>query len=209
MKELRVVLPLFPETVTVLVGPGKEIGTAIDLAGMVVDIGRPSSGRNATIRSLLEKLEVGDDFFGSVRELEPSASIAQLCEGSIDAAIFVVGHPSALVQNALSECSATIAEFAGPRVTALLSDSEDYQRATIVPRLYEDQIVPVASISVMATLVTRADMETNLVLDLASAIKANTAELSEELPVLRSLEQTLAEAAGLGVPVHPAAHGLE
>ncbi|MGA9409645.1 MAG: TAXI family TRAP transporter solute-binding subunit, partial [Roseobacter sp.] len=56
MKELRVVLPLFPETLTVLVGPGKEIGTAIDLAGRLVDIGRPASGRNATIRSLLEKL---------------------------------------------------------------------------------------------------------------------------------------------------------
>ena len=209
MKELRVVLPLFPETVTVLVGSGKEISAAIDLAGKVVDIGRPASGRNATIRSLLEKLDVGDDFFGSVKELEPTASISQLCEGSIDAAIFVVGHPSELVQGALSKCGATIAEFAGPRVTDLLAKSDNYHSARIDPALYEDLTVPVESISVMATLVTRADLETKIVLDLANAIKANAAILPEEQPVLRSLEKTAATTAELGAPIHPAVQGRE
>ena len=209
MKDLRVVLPLFPETVTVLVGPGKEIPAAIDLAGKVVDIGRPASGRNATIRSLLKKLDVGDDFFGSVKELEPTASISQLCEGSIDAAIFVVGHPSELVQTALNKCGATIAKFAGPRIDTLLAENDNYQSSRIDPTLYENLMEPVESISVMATLVTRADLETNLVLDLANAIKKNTAKLTEEQTVLRSLKQTVSKAAELGAPSHSAVQDLE
>ena len=209
MKELRVVMPLFPETVTVLAGPGSEIKAAIDLAGKVVDIGRPASGRNATIRSLLKKLDVGDDFFGSVKELEPSASVSQLCEGSIDAAIFVVGHPSELVQNALSKCNATIAEFVGPRIDTLLDESDYYQRLRIDSALYEDLTVPVKSISVMAMLVTRTDLETNMVLDLANAIKSNAAKLAEEQPVLRSLEKTVAATVELGAPIHPAVQGSD
>lgn len=209
MNELRVVMPLFPETITVLVGPGKEIRTAIDLAGKTVDVGRPASGRNATVRSLLKKLEVGDDFFGTVKELEPSASVAQLCEGTIDAAVFVVGHPSELVQNALRKCRATIVEFAGPRINALLADTNDYQLTSIDPGLYDIQSDPLTSISVMATLVTRADLENDVVRDLVNAIKANTEELIEEQPVFRSFKKTIAETAGLGVPMHPAAQGSQ
>ena len=207
MSELRVVMPLFPETVTILAGPGTEIKTALDLAGKVVDIGRPASGRNATIRSLLQKLEVGDDFFGSVRELEPSTSVSQLCEGSIDAAIFVVGHPSKLVQNALSECRVMIAEFTGPRIDAVLANSKDYQRASINLRLYNIQTDPVTSISVMSTLVTTGDVGNTIVRDLVDAIKASITELGRQQPVLRLMAQTIAETDGLGVPMHPMAQG--
>ena len=203
MKELRVVMQLFPETVTLLAGPTTEIRSPSDLAGKVVDIGRPASGRNATIRSLFDKLEVGDDFLGSIKELQPSASIAQLCEGTIDAAIFVVGHPSELVQDALNECGAVIVEFAGPRINALFAESNDYQPAIINPQLYEKQSYPVSSISVMATLVTRSDYKSSVVRDVSNAVKQNMAELMEEQQVLRSLNQTAAKPVGLGVPVHP------
>lgn len=205
MLELQVVMPLYPETVTVLVGPGKEINGAIDLAGKVVDIGRPASGRNATIRSLLQKLEVGDDFFGSVKELEPSVSVAQLCEGTIDAAVFVVGHPSELIQKALASCNTKIADFAGPRIDALIESSEDYQRARISLGAYRDQTGSVPSVSVMSTLVTTRDFEKDIVADLVNAINENLAELVEEQPVLRALKETLTETEGLGVPVHPLA----
>lgn len=207
MSELRVVTQLFPETITVLAAPGANISSASDLAGKIVDVGRPASGRNATIRSLFQKIEVGDDFFGSIKELEPSAAIDRLCDGSIDAAIFVVGHPSELVQNALSTCHATIVEFAGPRINAMLAQSNDYQFSSINPRLYDNQSDPVASISVVATLVTRSDVENSIVQDLINAIKANTSNLSKEHRVLRSLGQTMAKPARLGIPIHTKAQG--
>jgi TRAP transporter TAXI family solute receptor len=209
MKDLRIVMPLFPETITVLVGPGKEIRTALDLAGAVVDIGRPASGRNATIQSLLSKLGVGNDFFGNVKELKPSVSISQLCEGRIDAAIFVLGHPSELVRNALRKCRATIIEFAGPRVNTLLAESEDYQRSSINQKLYDVRMEATSSISVMATLVTRSDLENAIVQDLVDAVKMNSAELTEQQPVLQSFSQTIAENAGLGVPKHPVMRGSQ
>ena len=58
----------------------------------------------------------------------------------------------------------------------------------------------------MATLVTRFDMDDEIVDALSVAILESTKVLTEELPVLRKLEKTVLEAPDLGVPSHPAAH---
>jgi TRAP transporter TAXI family solute receptor len=204
ISDMRVVMPLFPETLTILAASGSDITAAIDLAGKTVDIGRPASGRNATIRALLEKLELPEDFFANERQLEPYASLNALCEGSIDAAIFVLGHPSDLVSRAVNECGAKIASFAGERISRFMNVTKDYRSSTIdlAPYGFPDGQVP--SISVMATLVTRTTVEEALVKDLAAAIRTDASKLAESFPVLGSLEKDIDAPLNMSVPVHAA-----
>jgi TRAP transporter TAXI family solute receptor len=203
ISDMRVVMPLFPETLTILAAPGSDISAAIDLEGKTVDIGRPASGRNATIRALLEKLELPGDFFANERQLEPYASLKGLCERSIDAAIFVLGHPSDLVSKAVNECGAKIVPFAGDRISRFMKFTQDYRvsKIDLTPYGFPNKQVP--SLSVMATLVTRTTVEETLVKDLAAAIRLNTSNLAESFPVLGSLKRNINAPVTMNVPVHP------
>ena len=203
LSDMRIVMPLFPETVTILATRGSGITSVIELAGKTVDIGRPASGRNATIRALFDKLEFPIDFFAGERELEPSASIQALCEGSIDAAIFVLGHPSDLVSSALRRCRAIVVPFAGERISEFLVDSKDYRASTIDLSPYGFPRMQAPSVSVMATLVTRTTVEPTIIKDLVAAIRIEVPHIADNFPVLHWLEQNIDTPLNMGVPVHP------
>lgn len=205
MNDLRGVISLYPETITILAAPGSGISTSADLAGKIVDIGRPSSGRNATVRTLLGQMELNVDFFGETREYESGYSIAELCEGRIDAAIFVVGHPNDIVAQVLEDCNATIIELAGPNVDRVQDEMNDYQNVRIDLDLYGVEGEDVESLAVVATLVTRASVEQDLVGDMVRAIHADIDNLTSSVPLLRYLDWTIASPSGMSAPQHPGA----
>ncbi|MDW4550382.1 TAXI family TRAP transporter solute-binding subunit [Defluviimonas sp. D31] len=205
MRDLRTAMWLYPESVTIIGAPGSGIRVAADLAGKTVDIGRPASGRNATFRSLIARLDISEDFFGELRELEPSAAIEELCTGQIDATVFVVGHPSKLVSDALNKCDAVISDFAGPRIKEVLASSSDFQRSVIDLGLYGFPGERVETVSVMATLVTLESMDQSLVSDLVGAIRTDVDRLKVKTPVLGTLDLYLDTPSATVVPMHPGA----
>ncbi|WP_171102238.1 TAXI family TRAP transporter solute-binding subunit [Ruegeria sp. HKCCD7255] len=182
--DLRIVMPLFKESVTILASPNSEIETLRDLRGKSVDIGRSASGRNATIRNFLEEMGLDLNFFGSAQELEPSNALEQLCDDEIDASIFVLGHPSDLIQHALEKCDTRLVQVSGPAVNEFLDKNPVFKRSTIDLGVYGLPPRSVETISVVAALVAREDVEVSLVTDLVEAIRMETENLNAELPVL-------------------------
>ena len=73
MPELRNVMALFPEAITVLARPGAGIATLADLAGKRVDLGHPASGRRATAMRLIDALGLGPTDFAAQLELPTGA----------------------------------------------------------------------------------------------------------------------------------------
>ncbi|WP_193140860.1 MULTISPECIES: TAXI family TRAP transporter solute-binding subunit [unclassified Meridianimarinicoccus] len=202
MTDLRVIAALYSETITVLVAPGSDIFSALDMLGKKVDIGRPASGRNATVNHLLESLDFSLGDFGSVRELLPANAIEELCKGTIDAAILVVGHPSALVAEAVERCGVRFIEFDGPRIRELLGRSDTYRKSFIDLGMYGLPGEEIPSLSVVASLVTRTTVDEKLVADLYAAIQQAAPMLAEEIPVLSELQSFLVSSTPLGVPAH-------
>ena len=205
MRDLRSVISLYPETVTILASPNSGIEKSADLAGKTVDIGRPSSGTNATVRNMLRQMGLGIDFFGDVREYEDGYSISELCADRIDASIFVVGHPNDIVSSILESCDASIIPLAGPNVDRLHDEKKDYQKVLIDLGLYGIDKQGVDSLAVVATLVTRAAVDNDLVADLVQAIRANMDELTGSVPLLRNLDWHVSSGRGLTAPQHPGA----
>jgi TRAP transporter TAXI family solute receptor len=203
--DLRTVMWLYPEAVTIIAAPGSGIRNAIDLAGKTIDIGRPASGRNATFRSLIDQFGMDDDFFGELRQLEPSNAIEELCSGQIDAAVFVVGHPSDSVDQALNACDASIADFTGPQIQEVLAHGAVYQRSVLDLSVYGRLGETVETVSVMATLVAPESTEPSLVSDLVEAIRNDADRLMASFPVLGALDQYLDQPVGTVVPMHAAA----
>lgn len=203
MDDLRVVTPLFKEAVTILAAPGSGIRTIRDLRGKAVDIGRSSSGRNASIRNFLSELELGLDLFGTTYELEPSNALQELCAGRIDASIFVLGHPNQLIQQALDACEATLVSVAGPNVSKFLSQNPVYQAATIDMGQYGQPGRQITTISVVAALVAREGVDVSLVADIADAIEGAKQKLTADLPVLDVGILKNPEVLNMPVPEHP------
>lgn len=205
MEDLRGVMGLYPEEVTVLVGQGSGIGTLRDLRGKVVDIGQPASGRRGTAQYLFRALGLEDESFADIVGLPSGTAIQEICNGQIDATILVTGHPNRLIGRALSECGARLIPVRGPAVDMLLRDGRDYSpsviRAALYPALDED----VPTFGVYATLLTRAREDDVVVETLVRQTIASLPVLAVRVPVLAGLDREGMRTLGMTVPLHPGA----
>jgi TRAP transporter TAXI family solute receptor len=163
MTDLRSVMALFPEAITVLARPDAGIVTLADLRGKRIDVGHPASGRRATIMRMIDALGFGPADFAAMLELPTGAAIDELCAGRIDATVLIMGHPNATVTRATEDCGAVIVPVRGPQVEAVFGRGRDYVEATIPAAAYPALTADVPSYAVTEIMVTREDIAADLV----------------------------------------------
>lgn len=138
-------------------------------------------------------------------ELPTGNSIDEICAGRIDASILIVGHPNDAVGGALSRCGASLVAVRGPKVDAMLSASGEYVATTIPQATYPELAADVPTSSVMATVVTRADVADDLVEALVGSTLDTLPALAIRAPVLAGLDPARMRGTGLSAPMHPGA----
>lgn len=206
MTDLRSVMSLYPEAVTLLVRRDAEIGGLRELIGKRVDIGHPSSGRHGTMLAVMEAAGLTEDMFAEVVELQSGSAIAQLCAGRIDATALIIGHPNAQIARALDECDIELAPLTGPAIDALLAENPDYRRFYIPMQAYYPTLDrDVATFAVTATLVARESTDPAVVQALVEGALDNLDALRAGVPILENLEPGSMRDNGLTAPLHPAA----
>ncbi|WP_185958620.1 TAXI family TRAP transporter solute-binding subunit [Paracoccus laeviglucosivorans] len=202
--DLRAVMSLYPETLTILARPGAKILSIKGLIGKRVDIGLPASGRRATAMRLLTSLGLDRSDFLGLLELPTGSALDELCAGTIDATILIVGHPNDGVARAIKECDARLVTVSGPEVRAFLEQNPDYVYASI-PRAPYGKKGRALSFAVMATLVTRADIPDDIVGAITQHTLENLLLVGLSAPVLNNLAPRAMQETGLTAPLHPAA----
>ncbi|MHA3979816.1 TAXI family TRAP transporter solute-binding subunit [Halovulum sp. GXIMD14794] len=207
MTELRSVMSLYQEALTLIARRDADIASVNDLRGKVLDIGHPSTGRRATVQALVDALGL-DDGSVELRELMGPAVADGLCGGRIDATMVVFGHPNPTVARFLEECDLVLVPVAGRRVDVFLNENDDYDGFAIPGGTYSGFPDPVETFSVGATLVVRDDIPDEIVSIFTSTLLENYEALSEELPVLPQGDPLGRRAIGLTAPVHPAAEKI-
>ena len=205
LEDLRGVMGLYSEEVTVLVSRDSGIGTLLDLRGKIVDIGQPASGRRGTVMYLLRALGLEDEFFADIRDLPSGTAIQEVCNGQIDATILVVGHPSRAIDRALSECGARLIPARGPAIDALVREGRDYQQSIISASLYPALEEDVPTFGVYATLLTLARQDDLVVETLVKQTIASLPLLAVRAPTLAGLNREGMRTLGMTVPLHPGA----
>jgi TRAP transporter TAXI family solute receptor len=204
VEDLRSVLSLYPEALTILAARDSGIKTFADLAGKRVNIGNAGSGTRATWEEVSERLGVPTRALGSVSELPAAAAAEQLCSGGIDASVLVVGHPSARVESQVRDCGATIVPIDGAVAEALIA-ARPYIIPTVIPAVLYGLPEDVVTFGGRATLVTRADVPDDIVAVIAKATLANFPVLKAKHPVLAGLRPTEMLTQSLSAPLHPGA----
>jgi hypothetical protein len=205
MPELRSVMSLYPETITVLARAGADIHAPGDIVGMRVDVGHPASGRHGTTMQMLDALGLDRGDFLALRELPSDIAVDELCAGRIDATILVLGHPNNGVARALASCGARLVAVEGPGIDTWLGGSPDFVPATIPGDAYRMLTTDVPTYAVMATLVTRSDVPDALVADLVGITLEDRANIAQSAPVLDKLDPDDMPVLGLTAPLHPGA----
>ncbi len=182
--DLRSVLALYPEPLTLIARAEAGIAGIPDLAGRRVSLGPRNSGSRATAIRLFEALAVPEKAVAEFRALPTGAAVDQLCEGQLDAILAVVGHPNPLVARALADCDAVLVPIAGPAIADHVAANDDYTSAAIPRGTYPDQNRAVPTFSVTATLMTRADEAPEVVEILARTVAENLPDLNRRAPVI-------------------------
>ncbi len=202
--DLRAVMSLYPETLTILARADARILSLSGLLGKRIDIGLPASGRRATIMRLFDSVGYDRADFTALLELPAGAGLDELCAGRIDATVLIVGHPNAGVARAIRDCDARLVAVSGPQVRAFLEANPDYVHASI-PRAPYGKKGRTLTFAVMATLVTRAEAPDDMVNALVRHTLENLTLVGLSASVLDSLSPRGMRDTGLAAPLHPGA----
>jgi len=204
--DLRSVLSLYPEPFTILARRESGIRSILDLPGHRVDHGPANSGRRATVNRVFSALEFDPSDFIELTDHVTSVALDELCAGSIDAALLVIGHPNRAVADTLSECDVVIADALAPRLGSFVAGNPDYAPGIIPADAYPGLQTDVRTFSVTATVVTLGSVSDDLVARLSSTLLGEIDAIARAAPVIRrppTVERMTD--IGLTAPLHPAA----
>ena len=200
-RELRSVLVLYHEIVTVIARSDSGIAKIADLAGRRTNVGRQGSGTHAVWDDIQAAFGWKDP---QITELPAEEASRALCAGEIDASFVQVGHPSAAVRAQLAACPTSFVAVNGPTIDALVSGAPYFIKGDISGPLY-GLTADIPSFGSNAVLMTSASVDGKVVAAFVRGIMAHIDDLGTKHLVLASL--TVEEMAGDNVPApfHPAA----
>lgn len=203
---LRIVAAMHPETVTLIARDGAGIETAQDLRGKRVNLGRPDSGERATMQALLNALGWTAQDFSETTELGMADQIDALCDGEIDAALLVSGHPNNAVNTAL-ECGASLVPISGPAINRMVRNAPYYSTTVIPAGVYPGISGETPTYGVMSLLLSSTNTPRQTVLEVTRAMFDHVNEFRGWHRAFAGLtpERMARGTTVIDVPLHPGA----
>lgn len=203
--DLRALFSLHVEAFTVVAREGTGIRGLQDLAGKRVNIGNPGSGQRNMMEAIMKSQDWTLDSFDVAAEL-PSRDQAQaLCDGRVDAIVFMVGHPNASIREALIGCDSYIVPITGPRVAEIMSADRNFGLVAIDQSLYGQDGQPVPTFGGLATVVTSSSVDENVVYAVIKAIFSDLEGVKVQHDALSRLQAESMIVDGLTAPLHAGA----
>jgi hypothetical protein len=205
MADLRAVFSLHPELFTVVARKEANISRFEDFKGKRFNVGNPGSGTLAATNDLLGAMGWKTSEFSLASELRPDEHGPALCDGKIDGFVYVVGHPSANIQDPTTICAARLVSVTGPAVDKLLKEKPYYAPATVKAGQYPNNPNPTNTFAMMATVVSSAKVPADVVYAVTKAVFDNLEEFKKLHPALADLKPEEMVKNGLSAPLHEGA----
>lgn len=202
---LRAVFSLHPEPVTVVVRKESNIKTFADLKGKKFNVGNPGSGTRASLDELIAAMAWTIKDFGLASELKADEHGPALCDGKIDGFFYLVGHPSANIQDPTTVCGAKLVSVTGPAVDKLVKANPYYAYATIPAGLYPGNPQETKTYGVLATFVSSTRTPPDTVYQVVKAVFDNFSDFKKLHPAFQVLKPENMIKDGLSAPLHDGA----
>ncbi len=202
---LRAVFSLHPEPVTVVVRKESNVNSFADLKGKKFNVGNPGSGTRASLDELIAAMGWTIKDFGLASELKADEHGPALCDGKIDGFFYLVGHPSANIQDPTTVCGAKLVSVTGPAVDKLVKANPYYAYATIPAGLYPGNPQETKTYGVLATFVSSTRTPPDTVYQVVKAVFDNFADFKKLHPAFQVLKPENMIKDGLSAPLHDGA----
>jgi uncharacterized protein len=203
--ELRAVFALHPEPVTVVARKEANIKSFDDFKGKRFNVGNPGSGTRASLEELLQAKGWKMSAFSLASELKADEHGPALCDGKIDGFFYLVGHPSANIQDPTTVCGAKLVSVTGSAVDKLVKQHPYYAHATIPANLYPNNPQETKTYGVLATLVSSSKVPADTVYAVVKAVFDNFDEFKKLHPAFAALKPENMVKDGLSAPLHDGA----
>ncbi|MFQ2177635.1 TAXI family TRAP transporter solute-binding subunit [Aeromonas veronii] len=193
--ELRSLFRLYQESLTLLAAPNSGITTLADIEGKRVYPGNNGAGEQLTSQALMAAMGWQPGQFAAYQLKSDSEPLEGLCDGSLDAAFVVAGHPSLAVGDLISRCKVRLIPIEGEQIDTLLKQHPYYQRSRIAANLYPGQTTAINNIGMSAELVALASLPDPIVRTVRDTLLARVKQFSRLHPALSkvTLEQLQAQ----------------
>ena len=199
--ELRVLAPLYPNVIHLLVPRGSTVTGVRDLAGKRVSVGSAGSGTEQVSRQILEAFGLTYDSI-DVRYLTFSETSASLRDEAIDGALISVGYPAAAVLEATTTGGARLVPLGDDGIARLMESYPYYAFGSIPQGVYPGVSEDVATVAMMNWIVGRDSLPAEVVGYLLTVLRDERASLEQVHEMARQIDLD-----GLGsapIPLHDA-----
>jgi uncharacterized protein len=204
-KELRAVLSVHPEPVTIAARRDSGIRQLSDLKGKRFNVGNPGSGTRVLTEQLVEALGWKLSDFSLVSELKADEHGQALCDNKIDAFLYAVGHPAGNIQDVTTTCDTVLVPVTGPAVEKLVKAHPYLAKASIPGGMYRGNPEAVPTYGVLATLVTSSKTPDPVVYRVVKAVFDNFNEFKGLHPAFAHLDPARMVEDGNSAPLHEGA----
>jgi len=204
-KELRAVFALHPEPVTVVARKEANVKSFADFKGKRFNVGNPGSGTRSSLEELIGAMGWKLSDFSLASELKADEHGPALCDGKIDGFFYLVGHPSANIQDPTTVCGAKLVSVTGPAVDKLVKEKPYYAKATIPAGLYPNNDQPTQTYGVLATFVSSSKVPADTIYAVVKGVFDNFDEFKKLHPALAVLDPKSMIKDGLSAPLHDGA----
>jgi len=199
---LQALASLDEETLTIVVRQDDGAPTLPELRGKRVGVA--SSGTLETFNLVINAFGWQPNEF-SLSQDAPSALTRKLCDGQVDAAVFVVGHPNRFLQETAAACKVRIVPLSAAEINHLTLSLPFLVDAQVPTAVYHLEQPSGATVGVPVTLVTLPQTAASLVTVVANALYGNIGRLRASHPALAGITAERMGWASLLAPLHPAA----
>jgi TRAP transporter TAXI family solute receptor len=204
-RELRAVMALHPEPVTVMARKEANAKSFADFKGKRFNVGNPGSGTRASLEELIAAMGWKLSDFSLASELKADEHGPALCDGKIDGFFYLVGHPSANIQDPATVCGAKLVSVTGPAVDKLVKAHPYYAYAKIPGGLYPGNPQETQTYGVLATIVSSTRVPADTVYAVVKAVFDNFDEFKKLHPAFSALTPQNMVKDGLSAPLHDGA----
>lgn len=203
---LRTVFALHPETLTLVAHSDADIETVQDLRDKRVNIGPDTSGQAASMTALMDALGWTEDDFASTTDLGTSEQVDAFCEGEIDVAVFVTGHPNNSVKETLS-CDGSMIPVEGPAINRLVRSASYYDTTVIPGGTYGGGSSDIATYGVRSLLLSSTNTPQRIVREVTRSVFEQSDQFRTWHRAFESLEPAgMARGVeAVDAPLHPGA----
>lgn len=204
-EDLRSVFSIHMESFGVLVRADSKVVKFDDLRGSKMSAGQIGTGTRETAEALFEALNWTKDDRANVVDMPVNDQNAALCEGRVDAAAFLTGHPAPIITDLTRLCAVKLVPVSPETSEKLARTMLYYLPTTISGGTYPGIEQPTNTIGVRTALVTTATVPDQLVRAVTEAVFSNLDIIREPSPAFADLRPDQMSSTGLIAPLHAGA----